>query len=75
MSCKDRVLMVFLHIVSQFLYAEQLALTPVICSNIFMLFYASDGSHGKESMEDPGLNPGSGRSPGGGHGTHSSILA
>ena len=60
--------MFFLHIVSQFLYTEQLALTPVICSNIFMLFYASYGSDGKESVEDPGLNPGSGRSPGGGHG-------
>ena len=36
------------------------------------------GSHGKESTcnaGDLGLIPGLGRSPGGGHGTHSSILA
>ena len=36
------------------------------------------GSDSKESAcnaEDPGLIPGSGRSPGGGHATHSSVLA
>ena len=37
-----------------------------------------DGSDGKESTcneEDLGSAPGSGRSPGGGHDTHSSVLA
>ena len=38
----------------------------------------SGGSDGKASaynVGDPGLTPGSGRSPGGGNGNHSSILA
>ena len=40
--------------------------------------YFPDGSDGKASaydVGDPGLIPGSGRSPGGGNGNHSSILA
>ena len=44
----------------------------------FAPIFVPDGSDGKESVcnvGDPGLIPGLERSPGGGHATHSSILA